>query len=56
MEIAGAVEALKVTVLGAGCTGVSAAKWKALLSDDETRAWAWVEEYVQQIWSCKGAT
>jgi hypothetical protein len=36
-EIAKAVKALKVS--GPGCTGVSAAEWKALLSDDETTAW-----------------
>jgi hypothetical protein len=49
VEIAKAVKALKVS--GPGCTGVSAAEWKALLSDDETTAW--VEEYVRRFWSCK---
>ena len=48
-DIVKAVKSLKLS--GPGCSGVSAAEWKALLVDPECVEW--VEEYVVKFWRTK---
>jgi hypothetical protein len=48
-EIRKVVKTLKAS--GPGCSGVSAAEWKALLADEESEGW--VVQCVQRFWRCR---